>query len=146
MTTNYSLVFLHSLTKLGTLQFQGPCWKVLQRYRYHYLLAQFVTNPLVYNRYLICKTLQNIGFRTTYNSEPLNTTHTGVFYFMEIYGHDHAMSVKANEIYRINSTYFFIPEYCQSNHVGPNHSSNVLLRLNLRIFYISFHFLAKLAR
>ena len=25
---------------------------------------------------------------------------------MEIYGHDHAMSVKANEIYRINSTYF----------------------------------------
>ena len=26
---------------------------------------------------------------------------------MEIYGHEHAMSVKANEIYRINSTYFF---------------------------------------
>ena len=25
---------------------------------------------------------------------------------MEIYGHDHAMSVKPNEIYRFNSTYF----------------------------------------
>ena len=50
-----------------------------------------------------------------------------------------------------SGTYFWILgsalDFGKFFHGRPkSHSSNVLLRLNLRIFYVSFHFLTKLAR
>lgn len=72
--------------------------------------------------------------------------HRSILFYGDLWTWKNAMSDKTNEMYRIHL--FFIPEYCESNHVCGTKPFliNVLLKLNLRIFYISFHLLTQFAR